>query len=131
MGGCCFDRAEIGSGGFAGRRGARMIAVMAAGTLLGAMIGGCAGKSGPAEAGGSTGGPMGGSAGTASAGSVAAVNDRCPIMDEHPVSKRLDPDLSRRFKGELVGFCCDDCPAAWDALSDQEKAATLAKVRRR
>ncbi|MCE2967464.1 MAG: hypothetical protein ACK55O_04495 [Phycisphaerales bacterium] len=127
MGETCVTRVRGWWIGAAVRNRALVLGVL----VSGAMLGSCAGKASTADGAGGAGSPMGGSAGSANAGTLAAVNDRCPIMDEHPVSKRTDPDLTRRFKGELVGFCCDDCPGAWDALSDQEKSAALAKVRRR
>ena len=54
------------------------------------------------------------------------VNSKCPIMPARDVSP--DTNLTREFKGKTVGFCCAGCPAEWDALSDEEKAAKLAAV---
>lgn len=52
-------------------------------------------------------------------------NTRCPIM-----GSKIDPDnvpdrLTRTFDGRKVAFCCGGCPAAWDKLSDEQKAAKL------
>jgi ribosomal protein S20 len=52
-------------------------------------------------------------------------NARCPIM-----GSKIDPDnvpdrLTRTFEGKKVAFCCGGCPAAWDKLSDEQKAAKL------
>jgi len=54
------------------------------------------------------------------------VNVVCPMK-----GKRIDPanvpeNLIREYKGQLVAFCCDGCPQAWDSLSDSEKDAKLA-----
>ena len=62
-------------------------------------------------------------------GKVAVVNAFCPIENEHPVKDgRVAVDLVRMWRGQAVGFCCEDCPAGWDALSAGEKDAALAKV---
>ena len=59
----------------------------------------------------------------------AAVNDRCPIMGGTIDPAKVPADLTRQFKGQTVGFCCGDCPLAWDKLSDAEKEAKLDKVK--
>ena len=59
----------------------------------------------------------------------AVVNVRCPIMN-NPVDPKKVPDtLYRKYKGQGVGFCCAGCPAAWDALTDSQKAEKLAKAK--
>lgn len=94
------------------------------------MLAGCA-RSEPA-AGGAGDAPMGASVAAASDGKVAVANDFCPVMDEHPVKGgRATPELTRRYKGHTLGFCCDDCPEQWDAMDAAEKDAQLAKVLRR
>lgn len=63
-------------------------------------------------------------------GRVAVVNAWCPIMTDSPVPGRVArPELTRTYNGMRVGFCCDDCPAAWDASSDAEKAQMFAAAR--
>ena len=58
----------------------------------------------------------------------AVVNVRCPIMN-NPVDPKKVPDtLYRKYKGQGIGFCCPGCPAAWDALTDSQKAEKLAKA---
>ena len=53
-----------------------------------------------------------------------AVNAKCPIM-----GNAVDPKTeTREFRGQVVGFCCAACPAAWDKLSADEKAAKLKKA---
>ena len=60
---------------------------------------------------------------------TAVVNATCPIT-----GGALNPDdvpgkLTRVYKGQKIGFCCDGCPEAWDKLTDAEKDAALAKVK--
>lgn len=55
------------------------------------------------------------------AGAVKSVNTICPIMRE-PVSADAP---TREFKGQVIGFCCAQCPQVWDQLSDTEKQAKL------
>ena len=51
------------------------------------------------------------------------VNSVCPIM-----GGKVNPSLTRQFKGQTVGFCCGMCPGQWDKLNDQEKQAKIDKV---
>lgn len=53
-------------------------------------------------------------------------NTKCPIMLS-PVSNP-PPDLTRRYKGLTIGFCCGGCPDAWDKLSDVERDQKLAAI---
>lgn len=64
---------------------------------------------------------------TGGGGAKTYANTKCPIM----MAKVIDPekvtdDLAKEFKSEKIAFCCADCVAKWDALSDEEKAAKLA-----
>ncbi len=59
-------------------------------------------------------------AGVNAARPVKVDNVRCPIMGM-AVSETL-PSNTRQYKGKTIGFCCSDCPLAWDKLSDDEKA---------
>jgi len=56
-------------------------------------------------------------------------NTVCPIMGSKINAKRVTPALVRTYKGHKVAFCCGGCPAAWDRLSDDQKAAKLANAR--
>ena len=56
------------------------------------------------------------------------INERCPIMGGKIDHRSVKPNLTRAFKGKMIGFCCGGCPAAWDALSDKEKEAKLQKT---
>lgn len=62
-------------------------------------------------------------------GKVAVANAFCPMMEEHPVKGGRSPvELVRMWRGQALGFCCEDCPEGWDVLSDAEKDAAMAKV---
>jgi uncharacterized ParB-like nuclease family protein len=58
----------------------------------------------------------------------APVNTKCPIMGGKVDPAKTPAELTRQFQGQTVGFCCGGCPAAWDRLSDDQKAAKLAKL---
>ena len=57
-------------------------------------------------------------------GTVTTANAYCVIMNEDPV----DPELVREYKGQRVGFCCKGCLPKWEALTDGQKDAALAKA---
>jgi hypothetical protein len=65
----------------------------------------------------------------AAAGKNAVANALCPIT-----GGALGPDvperLTRTYKGQKIGFCCDGCPESWDRLTDAEKDAALAKAKK-
>jgi hypothetical protein len=56
---------------------------------------------------------------------AGVVNTHCPIMGTKLDPEKVPANLTREFEGKKVGFCCGGCPAAWDALSEQEKQAKL------
>jgi hypothetical protein len=58
---------------------------------------------------------------------LAVVNAYCPIAGDHPVgeNKRTTEDLTRMWRGQRVGFCCDQCPMWWDDMSDAERESAL------
>jgi hypothetical protein len=56
------------------------------------------------------------------AAAPATVNKVCALMHDHPV----DPALSVDYKGQKVGFCCDDCKVEWAGMSDAKRDAQLA-----
>jgi hypothetical protein len=55
-------------------------------------------------------------------------NARCPIMGTKLNPEKVPPDLTRKYMGRKVGFCCGGCPQQWDKLSPAEKAKKLGKV---
>jgi hypothetical protein len=56
------------------------------------------------------------------------VNDRCPMMGTKINPAKVPASLTRTFRGEKVAFCCPGCPAAWDELTDVQRAMKLAAV---
>jgi hypothetical protein len=52
-------------------------------------------------------------------------NSFCPVMGKPIEAGAQTVD----FHGEKVAFCCPKCQGRWDALSDAEKSAKLAKAR--
>jgi hypothetical protein len=58
---------------------------------------------------------------------LAVVNAYCPIAGDHPVgeNKRTAEDLTRMWRGQRVGFCCDQCPMWWDDMDDAEREKAL------
>lgn len=56
------------------------------------------------------------------------VNNRCPILGNPIDPTNVPANLIREYHGQKVAFCCAGCPAAWDKLSDAEKAAKLKAV---
>lgn len=58
-------------------------------------------------------------------GAMGIVNTKCPMAASNPAGSKV----TREFKGEKVGFCCAGCAGKWDALSDADKAAALAKAK--
>jgi len=54
-----------------------------------------------------------------------AVNSACPVMPED------DTTSSTTFvdhKGKKVAFCCSHCVPKWNAMTESEKDAALARV---
>ncbi len=52
------------------------------------------------------------------------VNTHCPIM-----GGEVTPEGGTvEWNGQTVGFCCSDCIAKFEALSDEEKQAALEKA---
>jgi hypothetical protein len=58
------------------------------------------------------------------------VNNQCPIMGSPINAEKVAASLVRNYQGQRVAFCCAGCPAAWDQLSDADKAAKLKKASR-
>ena len=62
---------------------------------------------------------------TTSAPSMGAINETCPMMGE-----AVDPGSTTDYKGQKIGFCCDGCVGPWNKLSDAEKDAKLAAMKK-
>ena len=56
-------------------------------------------------------------------GDGEVVNTLCPITGE-----AVDPSLTTEWNGYTVGFCCPDCPAKREALTDEQKVEKLAEA---
>ena len=54
---------------------------------------------------------------------VEFANAKCPIMGGKPTT-----ELTAKYQGQTIGFCCDGCPQKWAELSDEERAEKFAKV---
>jgi hypothetical protein len=95
---------------------------------------GCAGQGGgerpaaAADPAGALGGPR--VSATASSDLVPVVNAWCPIIPENPVSstKSTTRSLTRTWRGQRIGFCCEACPPTWDDMSDEDRSAALARA---
>jgi hypothetical protein len=74
--------------------------------------------------------PAAGAKPPAAAAATAVVNTTCPITGGALNPDRVPENLTRVYKGQKIGFCCDGCPAAWDKLTDAEKDAALAKAKK-
>jgi hypothetical protein len=61
---------------------------------------------------------------------IAVVNSKCPITGGALSQDGVVESLTRDYKGQKIGFCCDGCPAEWDKLSDADKDAELAKIKK-
>jgi len=57
--------------------------------------------------------------------SMGVVNSKCPVMPAHAAGTKTTAD----YNGKKVGFCCPGCVPKWDAMSDADKAAALAKAK--
>jgi len=55
---------------------------------------------------------------------VPVDNAKCPIMGA-VMGKTHDEKLTRMYKGQRIGFCCEKCLEKWDAMSDAERDAKL------
>lgn len=55
-------------------------------------------------------------------GTVTTVNVYCAVMHDDPVDPSVKP---ASWKGQSVGFCCEDCIERWEKKSPAEKDASL------
>lgn len=58
--------------------------------------------------------------------SVATINTKCPIGGDDFDNKSHSAALTRTYKGQNIGFCCEGCVKKFDAKKDAEKDAVLA-----
>lgn len=57
--------------------------------------------------------------------SMGAMNTKCPVMPAHAAGTKTVVD----YNGQKVAFCCAGCVPKWNAMSDADKAAALAKAK--
>lgn len=60
---------------------------------------------------------------TAEAPAAMSVNKTCPIGGH-----KADATTTVAYKGQTIGFCCEDCVEKFDKMSAAEKDAVLAKA---
>ena len=52
-----------------------------------------------------------------------------PVNEKCPISKAgVDAKYTVSFDGKTVGFCCPNCPKAWEKLTNAQKKEKLAAV---
>lgn len=56
----------------------------------------------------------------------APVNKYCVLMPDHEVDAKNPVTVD--YKGQKVGFCCEDCIDGWQQMSDAKKDAMLKKA---
>ena len=56
---------------------------------------------------------------------AVAVNAQCPVM---PADDASHSTTLVDYKGQKVAFCCPGCVPKWNAMTDAQKDAALAKV---
>ncbi len=69
--------------------------------------------------------------GKAGKGSSRFFNAQCPIDGAAIDSANVAEDLVRRYKAKKLAFCQAACAASWDQLSEADKDAKLAEVKKR
>lgn len=62
------------------------------------------------------------------AGFSATVNRYCPVMQKNQLGTYTMTEHTAQFDGKTVGFCCDDCPEAWQVMTDEQRRASLEAV---
>ena len=56
---------------------------------------------------------------------TGTINKVCPVVMEDGIGKNAP---RRQWKGQTVGFCCDDCVPTWDGWSEAKKDDALARA---
>lgn len=64
-----------------------------------------------------------------SAASMGFMNTKCPISGEELGEDGWDKVTEVTYKGQKYGVCCPNCAPKFNALSDADKAAKLAKAK--
>ncbi|MFN7021860.1 MAG: hypothetical protein ACK4WH_11105 [Phycisphaerales bacterium] len=58
-------------------------------------------------------------------GVVTTVNHYCVVQDGDPVDPAMEPIV---WKGQKIGLCCEGCRPEWNAMSDTQKDAAVARA---
>ena len=58
-------------------------------------------------------------------GEITTVNRMCVVVNDDPVNPTVEPAV---WKGQKIGFCCYGCKPKWNAMSDAEKDAAVARA---
>ncbi len=58
-------------------------------------------------------------------GTVTTANKMCVVMFEDPVNPATEPVS---YKGQKYGLCCEGCRGKWNAMTDAQKEANIAKA---
>jgi hypothetical protein len=56
---------------------------------------------------------------------VKVINTMCPIGGDEFGSEPHPASLSRQWKGKEIGFCCKNCVAKFDKMTDAQRDAVL------
>lgn len=75
--------------------------------LLVALVAGCSGDASTSATGGTS--------------EAITMDDLCPISGE-----AIDEGVTAEYQGKTIRFCCEDCLASWEGMTDEEKQAKLA-----
>ncbi len=59
---------------------------------------------------------------------LKVINSFSPITGNAIDPNNVPPAYMRKYKGQIVGFCCAECVAQWDRLTDSERQAKLDTV---
>jgi len=51
---------------------------------------------------------------------VTIVNPKCPVMGT-AMEKAIPEKMTRMYKGQRIGFCCEVCLGKWDRMTDAER----------
>ncbi len=61
----------------------------------------------------------------AKAGTITTANKVCVVMFDDPVNPATEPVS---YKGKSYGLCCEGCRGKWNAMTDAQKEAHIAKA---
>ncbi|MCF7821172.1 MAG: hypothetical protein K9M17_01865 [Mariprofundaceae bacterium] len=58
---------------------------------------------------------------------VHIVNPKCPVMSSVNMETKVEEKMTRMYKGQRVGFCCEVCLGKWDAMSPADREREFRK----